>query len=246
MAQLMFYENIHTVSPQRHRDWCAETTPDHFGFARHTNSVPLAAVEIPHAAREYTVVFATAADQVIPVVILSVKDHENVYLTDQGGWAAKYIPAFVRRYPFVFSENEDHSKYTLCLDESWDGFNQQGRGARLFDAEGQRTPYLERLLKFMQDFQRDMERTKGFCQKLKQLDLLEAKQAEFTLPNGEKGALRGFMAVSRDKLNALPAETLQELAKSGMLELTYAHLMSMNNLSLMLQRAREFAAAHAE
>jgi len=243
---VMFYEQVHSVSPQRHGNWCVETNPDHFDFARAANSVPLAAVEIPHAAREYTVVFASAGDEVMPVVILSVKDHENLYLTDAGGWAAKYIPAFVRRYPFVFSENKDHSQFTLCLDESWDGFNQEGRGERLFDKKGRRTPFLERLLNFLKDFQRDMERTKGFCRKLKQLDLLEAKQAEFTLRNGEKRALRGFMAVSREKLHALPAETLQELAKSGVLELIYAHLLSMNNLSLMLQRAQEFAAAHTE
>jgi hypothetical protein len=50
------------------------------------------------------------------------------------------------------------------------------------------------------------------------------------------------MAVSREKLNALPAETLSELAKTGALELTYAHLLSMNNLSLMLKRVTERAA----
>jgi hypothetical protein len=47
------------------------------------------------------------------------------------------------------------------------------------------------------------------------------------------------MAVSREKLNALPAETLGELAKTGQLELSYAHLLSMNNLSIMLKRVAE-------
>ena len=44
------------------------------------------------------------------------------------------------------------------------------------------------------------------------------------------------MAISREKLNALPAETLRELAQTGELEVAYAHLLSMNNLSLMLER----------
>lgn len=95
----------------------------------------------------------------------------------------------------------------------------------------------------MQDFQRDMERTKGFCRKLSKLDLLESKQAEFTLPGGEKGKLRGFLAVDREKLNALPAETLQKLAKSGELELAYAHIWSLNNLSQMMQRSKDLAVA---
>ncbi len=239
--QLMFYDQVAPVSPQRHGNWCVEPGTEHFGFARLANSVPLAAVEIGHAAREYTVVFAAAGENVIPVVILSIKENENLYLTDEGGWAAKYIPAFVRRYPFVFSQNEDHTQFTLCLDEDWDGFNQEGRGQRLFDDQGERTEYLNRLLEFLKDFQRDMERTKLFCQKLKDLELLEDKQANFTLADGEKRSLRGFMTINREKLIALPGEKLQELAKTGELDLIYAHLLSMKNLSLMLERIKEAA-----
>ena len=241
--QLMFYDQVVPVSPQRHGKWCVEPSTDHFGFARLANSVPLAAVEIPHAAREYTVVFAAGGESVIPVVILSINADENLYLTEEGGWAAKYIPAFVRRYPFAFSQNEDHTQFTLCLDEDWDGFNQEGRGERLFDDKDEHTPYLDRLLDFLKDFQRDMERTKGFCQKLKELDLLEDKQANFTLADGEKRSLRGFMTVNREKLSALSGEKLEELAKTGELELIYAHLLSMKNMSLMAERAKEAAPA---
>jgi hypothetical protein len=240
-TQLMFYERVTPVSSQRHGNWCVEGG-DHYEFARHVNSIPLVAVEIPHAAREYTIVFAGAGDTVVPVVILGIKkDQENLYITEEGGWTANYIPAFVRRYPFVFSETADATKFTLCVDESWDGCNQEGRGQRLFDEQGERTPFLERLLSFNSDYQRNAQRTKDYCNKLKELDLLDPKEATFTLANGEKAKLRGFMAVSREKLNALPAETLSELAKTGELELIYAHLLSMNNLSLMLEKVAKRA-----
>ena len=91
------------------------------------NSVPLASVEIPHAAREYTIVFA-GTDEVQPIVLLGVGAQENLYVTEDGGWDAAYIPAFVRRYPFVFSKSAEGDKFTLCIDESWDGCNQEGRG----------------------------------------------------------------------------------------------------------------------
>jgi hypothetical protein len=239
-TKLMFYERVTPVSPQRHGDWCVEGG-DHYEFARHVNSIPLVAVEIPHAAREYTIVFADAGDATIPLVILGIKDKENLYISNEGGWAANYIPAFVRRYPFVFSENTEGTQFTLCVDESWDGCNQEGRGQRLFDEQGERTPFLEKLLSFHSDYQRNAQRTKDYCNKLKELDLLDPKEATFTLANGEKAKLRGFMAVSREKLNALPAETLSELAKTGALELTYAHLLSMNNLSLMLGKVAKRA-----
>jgi hypothetical protein len=231
--QLMFYDQVTPVSPQRHANWYVESGLN-YEFARKVNSVPLVAAEIPHAAREYTVVFADAGESVLPVAILGIKDNENLYVTEEGKWNAKYMPAFVRRYPFVFSKRED--TYTLCIDESWEGCNQEGRGERLVTEQGERTPYLEKMMSFLQDYQRSAQRTTAYGNKLKELDLLEQKTASFTLPNGGKASLRGFMSVNRDKLHALPAETLHGLAQTGELEVTYAHLLSMNNLALMLER----------
>lgn len=230
----MFYEQVMPISLQRHSDWYVEGGLN-YEFAKHVNSVPLVAAEIPSAAREYTVVFADAGETVVPVALLGIKDNENVYVTEDGNWDAKYIPAFVRRYPFVFSQHED--KYTLCIDESWSGCNQEGRGERLIDENGERTAYLEKLMSFLQDYQQNTQRTTFYGNKLKELGLLEQKAATFTSADGKKISLKGIMAASREKLNELPAETLHELAQTGALEVTYAHLLSMNNLSLMVERA---------
>ncbi len=236
--QLMFYGQVVPVSAQRHANWYIAREVN-YGFAKNVNSVPLVASEIPHASREYTVVFAETEDAVMPVALLGVAKQENLYLTETGDWDAKYIPAFVRRYPFVFSKDGD--TYTLCIDEDWDGCNQEGRGERLINEAGERTPYLDQLMGFLQDYQRNAYQTTAYCKKLKELDLLESKVATFTSPTGEKMTLQGFMAVSREKLQALPAETLATLAKTGELEVTYAHLLSMNNLSLILERGSQQA-----
>jgi hypothetical protein len=89
----------------------------------------------------------------------------------------------------------------------------------------------------VQDFQRQFQRTQAFCGKLAELGLLEPMRAQFKLPSGEQASLTGFQAVDREKLKALPAETLAELAKTNELELIYVHLQSMRNLSRMLPRA---------
>jgi hypothetical protein len=242
--QLMFYEQVVPVSPQRHGDLYVEGGVS-YEFAREVNSVPLVAAEIPHAAREYTVVFAPSGETIVPIALLGVKDKQNLYLTADGGWDAKYIPAFVRRYPFVFAQSQDGNTFTLCIDETWQGCNRQARGERLISSSGERTPFLEKLMNFLQDFQRNSQRTTAYSQRLKELDLLEQKAANFKLADGTSVSLRGFMAVNREKLNALPGETLQQLAKSGELEVTYAHLMSINNLSLMLERVAKRGAPPA-
>ena len=194
---------------------------------------------------EYTVVFAATdkAGNVTPFVILGVKENQNLYVSAEGDWTAKYIPAFVRRYPFVFASIEDGKKFTLCIDESWEGCNCEGRGERLFDDQGNRTPFLDRLVKFNEEFQRNAQTTSLYCNKLKELELLDAKEARLNiaLSGGEEVKLTGFMVVNREKLNALPPESLSELAKNDALELTYAHLLSMNNLGIMAGRMAENA-----
>ena len=234
-AQLLIYESAVPVTAQRHGNWSLEPAND-FAFSQRVNSVPLMAVEFPRAAAEYAIVFSGTKEAVIPAVILGMRGDENLYLTGDGGWQAKYVPAFVRRYPFVFSTSPDGKTFTLCVDESYPRFNQDGRGERLFTDAQKPTPYVERVLKFLEQYQVEFRRTQAFCQKLIELDLLEPMQAQANLGSGEKLSLTGFMAVSRDKLKALPAETLGELAKSDALELLYLHLHAMRNFPAMGER----------
>ena len=234
-TQALFYERATPLSPQRHGSWCVDTTPS-YDFSRHVNSVPLTSIEMPHAAREYTIAFAGAGRDVIPVVLLGIEGNENLYVTEQGGWDAHYIPAFVRRYPFVFSQSPDGQTFTLCIDEGWSGCNQEGRGERLFTEEGKPTPYTEKMLGFVREYQRQVQRTQAYCSKLQELALLEPRQVNFTAGDGPQKTMGGFMVASRDKLKALPAQTLWEFAQNDELELTYTHLQSMNNISLVLER----------
>lgn len=246
-TQMLFYERVTPVNKVRHADWCIDNSAPRYEFARKVNSVPLTAIEIPHAAREYTIVFAGEGEAVVPVVILGVEGKENVYVDDDGSWNASYIPAFVRRYPFVFARSEDGNTFTLCLDESWHGCNQEGRGERLFDDAGEKTPYVENVLKFLREYQNHFQLTQAYCRKLRELELLEPHQAQVTI--GEKRhQLTGFMAVNRKKLKELPGDKLSELAATDELELTYTHLQSMNNFTSTLRRTadRRVAAARKE
>lgn len=234
-TQQLIYEKVIPVSSGRHGDCSVEVGGD-FSFSRSVNSVPLMAVEFPHAAPEYPIVFAGADNAMIPAVILGVRSNENLYLSKDGKWQAKYIPAFIRRYPFVFSNSQDGKTFNLCIDEDFPGFNREGRGQNLFDKEGKPTPFVNEVLKFLQDYRVQFLRTQAFCKKLAELDLLVPMQAQFTLTAGEKMSLNGFKAVDRKKLISLPGDTLAALAKTDELELLYLHMQSMRNFSSVSNR----------
>ena len=68
-TQLLIYEQAVPVSVERHGDLSVKAGGD-FGFARHVNSVPLTAAEIPVAAVEFPVVFTGGEEAVVPAAIL--------------------------------------------------------------------------------------------------------------------------------------------------------------------------------
>src|SRR5262245_48719862 len=226
-TQLLIYETAIPVSSARHAK-CSVERGRGYGFTRKLNSVPLMVGEFPEAEPEYAIVFAGEGDTVLPTVILGAAA-ENLYLGRDDGWQAKYIPAFLRRYPFIFSTSEGGKTVTLCVDEVYPGVNFQGRGQPLFTPEGKPSEYTDKVLQFLQTYRNQFELTQAFCKTLREHNLLEPMQAEFTLGTGEKTQLRGFMVISRKKLKALGADVLATLAANDALELIYLHLQSVRN-----------------
>lgn len=232
--QLLIYEQVVPISKQRHADWSVKTGTD-YSFAKTINSVPLMAVEFPNATVDYPIVFAGTEEEVMPIVILGI-DNNNLYITESGDWNDQYIPAFIRRYPFVFSSPNEEGKSTLCIDEGFAGCNQEGRGERLFDSQGEQTQYLQNILGFLQQYQAHFQRTRIFCQRLKEYNLLEQAYARLTPPDGEQRSLRGFMRVNLERLKALTDEQILTLARTDELELIYLHLHSLHNLSVIAKK----------
>jgi len=86
---------------EQHRDLCVKPAGD-YSFARDVNAVPISVGEFMPAIRNYPIVFAEGS--LTPVAILGLKQGENRFLTAGGAWRRDaYIPAYLRRYPFIFT-----------------------------------------------------------------------------------------------------------------------------------------------
>lgn len=231
--QLLIYNTAVPISRQRHATSFLEPAT-HFGFSRDINSVPLTAVEFPMAVRDYPIVFAGNPGEITPAVILGLRGDQNLFLTPDLTWAVKYVPAFIRRYPFIFSRVDD--RFLLCVDEEYEGFNSDGRGQPFFTPEGETAPFVATVMAFLQEYQNQFQRTQTFCSRIERLGLLEPMQAQVVSDGGETTLLSGFLAVSRAKLKALPADKLAELAGTDELELLYLHMQSLNNFESLKDR----------
>lgn len=235
---LLIYERAVPVNQTRHGGSGVKVGDD-FSFARDVNSMPLLAQEFRDAMREYPIVFAGAEDKIMPAVLLGFGEHENLFVDEAGKWNAKYIPAFARRYPYVFSSSEDGQTLTLCIDEDFSGFNQEGEGERLFDDDGEQTSYLKKVLDFQTEFQRLFQRTQAFCKNLHDLGLLDPMQAQLKFGSGQEISIGGFMVVNRERLKEVSGEKLSELATVDELELLYLHLQSLHNVTDLARQVKQ-------
>jgi len=238
--QPQFYKKVVALNNEGHGNWKVKSDID-YSYAVDTNAVLITAVEFLFVAREYPIVFIESGDSILPVAILGLKAGQNLFITPDNNWDAKYIPAYVRRYPFILSGDESGSgdtTYTVCLDEAYQGFGRED-GQPLFLESGEHSDYLENVVTFLKDYQSQGLATERFCKTVKKLDILEPMQANFKPEKGDALTVAGFMVVSRDKLKEKKPLELAELVKSDEMELIYHHLSSLSNFSSLTRKYSE-------
>ena len=232
----LFYKKIVPLSKIKHQNLYVTPTRD-YSHTKNTNSLYIAAVEFLQAAREYPVVFGTGGDgSVFPMVVLGLRNNENLFVGKKGEWLGSYIPAYVRRYPFILaSDKKNNGNFAVCIDESYAGFNEKKSGKRLFTDDGKETPLLKQSVEFLKDYQNHIQQTTIFCRTINELQLLEPMQA-FMKKGEKKQTLGGFLCVSRKRLKELSADKTAALVKNDYLELIYAHMHSLANLDRLVKR----------
>jgi hypothetical protein len=237
MSDAVYYEKPVLLNRDKHRQRKVLASTS-YAFARKANSLYLAGVEFNEACKEYAVVFTPAAGgKIVPVAMLGLRSRENLFVDDQERWTGNYIPAFVRRYPFVLAELPDQNM-GVCIDEAFAGLNDRD-GESLFDAQGGNTPFLQNALDFLHQYQREYVRTEAFCQRLQQAGLLMEMNAKADLVDGRSFKVNKLLIVDEKKLMALPDAVALSLFRSGELHLISMHLVSLSNMQRLVNRMAE-------
>jgi len=205
------------------------------------HAVFLAATEFVNAGLDFPIIFIATGEKsasgqpvVSPVALLGLTAGENLNV-EGTRWTARYLPAFIRRFPFFTGNVQGTDAPAVFIDSAWSGFNDD-TGEALFDAEGQPAPALTHAMDFLQRFENEAELTRKFCERVVELDLLKDMKADATLPDGRKLSVDGFLAVDEEKLRALPDATVLQMHRDGTLMLLTAHLVSLNNMRHLLER----------
>lgn len=224
IAGLGLYRDVAPLDSVRDADLRLQPIKD-FAFARELKDCVITVDEFAAACHSQPIVFSRGADdKLFAAAVLALPDSHNVFVdpaTSQ--WrAGEYIPAFVRRYPFVPITNGD--QLALGIDRAYPGLGTES-GERLFD-NGQPTAFTQGVLRFMAEFQAAWDRTLALVKVLEVLGLLEPFQVTARHEDRQQ-VLGSLLRVSETKFNALKEKESLRLIRNSGLKLAVAQMLSL-------------------
>jgi hypothetical protein len=223
----IFYQDLQPLSSSVHAGFNtrgADTAPY---FAK-AHAIPLTVDEFISAQRYSPIVFS-AGDNSVPLALMGLNEGVNVFLDDDGRAINPfYVPAYVRRYPFILARLQpDAQELSLCFDPSSGLVGEFDDGLPLFDGD-KPSENLNNILKFCEDFEIAAQRTSAFMREVEELDILIDGEVAIQPEGSEQPYVyRGFRMVDEAKFRELHGDQLRKLNQNGILQLLMAHMFSL-------------------
>jgi hypothetical protein len=220
----LFYRNPVLLNAGQHAAVGLREIRD-FSFARTANAIPVNLVEFPLVARHYPIAFVGSGNDLYPAAIVGLKEG-NLFIDGEGQWKPGcYIPAYVRRYPFIFADDKDRGLLSLCVDD--EVLTQKG-GQPLFE-DDKPSAATDRALEFCKSYHAAALPTQEFAKAVMEQDVLSDRQATAQLNSGGSFVLTGFKTIDAEKLGKLSGEVLGQWNLMGWLQPVFTMAQSMTN-----------------
>lgn len=223
----LLFNDLVPLSKIEHVTWRARPT-DSAPFLSTQHAIPLTIDEFATAQRHFPIIFSTGENPV-PLALMGLNEGVNCFVDAEGKLMEQvYVPAYVRRYPFLLARLRDNSdELSLCFDPSSSAIGEFEEGDALF-VDGEPSDATKGILAFCEQFEQAGQRTTAFMKELTDAGLL--MDGEVSIQPGDTDqpfVYRGFQMVNEEKLRDLRGDTLRKMMKSGLLPLVHAHLFSL-------------------
>jgi hypothetical protein len=223
----LFFQDLQPLSSVDHADWKArplDTAP----WLSVQHAVPVTVDEFAATQRFYPIIFSLGENPV-PLALMGLNEGVNTFVDGDGKLMGEsYVPAYVRRYPFLLAKlRDDADELSLCFDPSADAIGPFKEGDALFE-KGEPSEATKSILSFCEQFEQAGQRTTAFMKELVDSGLLMDGEVSIqTEPEIPPYIYRGFQMVDENKLRELKGDKLRKMNESGFLPLLYAHLFSL-------------------
>jgi hypothetical protein len=226
------FEKVVPVTHREHQNIKIKKI-DTFDFVEKTHVCSVMVHEFSKAAPTYPIIFLEDPNQDAfkPVALLGLEAGENLFIQDNK-WRAAYIPAIIRRYPFVLASSPDSDRYTVCIDEG-SQFVNEAEGQPLFNEDGTPSEALEKVKRYLQELQQMELFTTEFVRYLSEKNLFTPMNMNLRVGKEVK-SVTGAYVVNEERINNLSDETFLEMRKKRYLPVIYAHLSSLGQMERLV------------
>ena len=227
---VLFYTKPEPLSNETHGKLGLRRIDRPFAFAAGAQAVPLTVTEFGVAALSYPIIFA--GDRKQPLAVMGVTGDANMFVQPNGYFeVGVYVPAYIRRYPFVLANDAEREQLVVCIDRNAAMLGDLP-DLPFFDPAGQPTDYTKNCIQFCNDYETEIRRTESFVSLLTEFDLFDTRKTTYspTNPDGSQGPpqeIAEYFAVSEERLKALPDDKIRALLDNGAISQIYAHLTSL-------------------
>ena len=236
------YDKVIPLTRNAHGNKRFRPLPD-YSFASGQTLIPFAASEITHLTARLPLAFMEAGDAGLrPMALLGLDGKNNLLVDANGRWLQDYVPAAIRRYPFLLARNEQSegdaaNQATVAIDEAADCLS-DSEGEPLFTEEGEPGERLQGIIKLLQDFDGGLQTATRAARRLAEVGVLEDWSPRVEVGD-KRWQLKGLQRVNEEALNKLDAETFAGLRQGGALAIAYAQMLSMSQLARLVRAARQ-------
>jgi hypothetical protein len=225
------YQDLEILNKINHKNNSVKEIKD-FSYAKNLMNAPITITEFFEACKNYPILFTKDKDENwFASIMLGYKENENIFVDDKGVWdKLHYVPAFVRRYPFIFVEQKNNDELIVALNKDSLIIDKKNESRKLFNDKGENTEFLNNVIGFLNQFYVDSIATKEFIKQLDEWELLEEKIATVITPNQEQFNINGLYIVNEEKLKHLSKKKKDEICNKNAIPLITAHLISLSNI----------------
>ncbi|WP_427966632.1 SapC family protein [Altererythrobacter sp.] len=194
--------------------------------------------ELAQVQREYPILF-TRDDSGIatPIAIIGLEPDEVLFV-QEGTWDARYVPALVRKGPFLLgAAGSDDPVVHIILDHPKVTEDEEGSDP-LFLRHGGNSPVLEEALEALRMIHTGLDATRHMSKALDDAGLIQPLALNVQISDSKAVKFDNFHAILPEAIQDLPADEAAKLHGAGFLAPAVLIAHSLGTLNDLVRRKR--------
>jgi hypothetical protein len=200
-----------------------------YSFASELTQIPITLEEFFLSSTSYPTLFVQNGDSFATVAIVGIKENQNLMIDKDGKYSVgEYVPAFLRRYPFILVQTDTGVSLGYDKDSNYVVNRLNVKGKRLFESDGSYSDTLKNVMDFMKSYDDSINQMSVVAEEFNKYGLLKEINVNIDTTQ-EKLNVIGMMTIDEEKLGKLKDKDKKKLVDSGLYKIAMAQIISQNH-----------------